>query len=92
MNEEMDKERKIKALLHLEEIQVYEADNFSSSSCCAPCSFIIECEGRHGYTEDPDFGGVIFKVLDTKREGDEVILKIKATVHKENNRKKEFGG
>jgi len=88
----MDKERKIKALLNLEEIKVYEPDSFSSSSCGARCTFSIECEGRHGYTEDPDFGGVIFKVLDTRREGDEVIMKIKATVHKENNRTKELGG
>lgn len=85
MNEEMDKERKIKALLNLEEIQVYEANSFSSSSCGAPCFFIIECEERHGYTEDPDLSGVIFKVLDTKREGDEVIIKMKAKIQAEEN-------
>ena len=81
----MEKESKIKALLNLEEIKVYEPDSFSSSSCSAPCFFSIECEGKHGYAEDPDFGGVIFKVLDTRREGDEVIMKIKAKIQAEEN-------
>ena len=79
----MEKERKIKALLNLEEIEVYEPDSFSSSGCGAHCFFSIKCEGRHGYTEDPDFGGVIFKVLDTKKEGDEVILKMRAKITEE---------
>ncbi|PIV68367.1 MAG: hypothetical protein COS08_06805 [Euryarchaeota archaeon CG01_land_8_20_14_3_00_38_12] len=75
-----EKERKIKALLNLEEIEVYAPDSWSSSTCGAHCFFSIKCEGRHGYTEDPDFGGATFEVLDTKREGDEVILKMRAKV------------
>jgi hypothetical protein len=90
MNKETDKERKIKALLNLEKIEISEPDCRSSSTCGADCFFTIECDGRHGYTEDPDFGGVIFKVLDAKRKGDEVILKINATVPKESNRTKEL--
>ena len=78
-----EKERKLKALLNLEEIEVYEPDRFSSSTCGAHCFFSIECDGRHGYTEDPDLGDVVFVVLDTKRNGDEVILKIKAKVKDE---------
>ena len=89
MNEEEDylteaeKERKIKALLNLEEIKVYEQMSFSSSTGTATCFFSIECDGRHGYTEDPDFDDVIFEVLDTERKGDEVILKIKAKIQEE---------
>ena len=80
---ETEKERKIKGLLNLEKIEVGELDCFSSSSCGAHCYFSIECYGRHGYTEDPRFGGIVFKVLNTKRKGDEVILKIKAKVREE---------
>lgn len=79
----MERERKIKALLNLEEIEVSEHDSYSSSTCGAHCFFSIKCDGKHGYTEDPDFGGVVFKVLDTKRKGEEVILKIKAKVQEE---------
>ena len=80
---EMEKERKIKALLNLEDIKVYEQHSFSSSGGSATCFFSIECDGRHGYTEDPDFDDVVFEVLDTKRKGDEVILKIKAKIQEE---------
>lgn len=79
----VEKERKIKALLNLEEIEVHEPDSWSSSTCGAHCFFSIKCEGRHGYTEDPDFGGVTFEVLDTKKEGDEVILKVRAKIEGE---------
>lgn len=81
MNKE--KERKIKALLNLDEIEVYEPDTKSSSTCGSHCFFSIECEGKHGYAEDPNFGGVIFKVLETKKEGDEVILKMRAKITEE---------
>ena len=80
---ETEKERKIKGLLNLEEIRVIMIDSYSSSNCSGVCSFSIECSGRHGYTEDPDFDNVIFEVLDTKRKGDEVILKIKAKIQRE---------
>ncbi len=75
-----DNERKIKALLNLKEIKVGMPDTFSSSACGARCFFSIECETEHGYAEDPDFGDVVFKVLTSKREGDEVILSIKAKI------------
>ncbi|MBU2597742.1 MAG: hypothetical protein KKC53_00950 [Actinobacteria bacterium] len=77
------KERKIKALLNLKEIEVYEPDSYSSSTCGAYCLFSIECNGRHGYTEDPNFGDIIFEVINTKRKGDEVVLKIKAKIKEE---------
>ena len=80
---ETEKERKIKALLNLEEIKVTMTDGYSSSTCSGRCFFSIECSGRHGYTEDPDFDDVIFEVLDTERKGDEVILKIKAKIQEE---------
>ena len=79
----LEKERKIKALLNLEEIKVSGMDSFSSSTCSGRCFFSIECSGRHGYAEDPHFDGVVFEVLDTKREGDEVVLKLKAKVQEE---------
>ena len=80
---ETEKERKIKALLNLEEIKVIMIDSYSSSTCSGRCSFSIKCSGRHGYTEDPDFEDVIFEVLNTKRKGDEVILKINAKIQEE---------
>ncbi len=75
-----EKERKIKALLNLKEIKVESIDGYSSSYCSGSCLLSIECDGKHGYTEDPNFENVIFEVIDTKRSGDEVILKIKAKV------------
>jgi len=80
---ETEKERKIKALLNLEEIEVTLTDGYSSSGCSGRCLFLIKCSGRHGYTEDPDFEDVLFEVLDTKRKGDDVILKIKAKIQEE---------
>ena len=59
--------------MNLEEIKVHEQRSFSSSRGNAICFFSIECQGRHGYTEDPDFDDVVFEVLDTKRKGDEVV-------------------
>jgi len=83
MEIESEKEDKIKALLNLEEIQVIGIDSYSSSTCGGRCLFSIKCRGRHGYTEDPDFGDVIFRIMGTKREGDEVILKINAKIIEE---------
>ena len=80
---ETEKERKINALLNLEAIKIYSIDSFSSSTCSGYCSFSIECNGRGGYAEDPDFENVVFEVMDTKREGDGVILKLKAKIQQE---------
>ena len=71
--------------MNLETIRIYSIDSFSSSTCCGYCSFSIECNGRGGYAEDPNFEDVVFEVLDTKREGDEVILKLKAKIKKNEN-------
>ena len=60
-----EKERRIKALLNLEEISVGGIDSYSSSTCGGSCFFSIECKGRHGYTEDPNFEDVMFGVMDT---------------------------
>lgn len=77
----MNKKKDIKGsdiILNLREIHIMDLNSFSSSGCCGPTAFNIDCETKHGYCEDPCFSGKI-KILETKRtkKKGEYILKVK---------------
>lgn len=68
--------------LNLYEIEIDDNNGFSSISFSGPASFYFEGETRHGCVDDPRFVGKI-KILDTKKEGKNYILKVKLEPKKE---------
>lgn len=61
-------------LLNLKEIDIYDMDAYSSSSCSGPVAFHFE-NTKHGRTEDPDLTGKI-RVLKTEKKKDHYILDV----------------
>lgn len=70
-------------ILNLKEISIIGLNSFSSCSCSGPVSFVIDCDTKHGYCEDPRFTGEI-KILSAKKlTKDTYTLKIKFIREKE---------
>lgn len=69
-------------ILNLEEVDVINIDSFSSSTCSGRVSFIIQCQTKHGYCEDPDFSGEI-NILETKKCKEKGVYLLKVKFEKE---------
>ncbi len=69
-------------ILNLEEIDIISIDSFSSSTCSGSVSFIIQCQTKHGYCEDPDFSGEI-KILEARKCKEKGVYLLKVKFKKE---------
>ena len=76
-------------ILNLDEINLWNLDSVSSSSCSGGVSFDIQCQTEHGYCEDPEFTGKI-KILETKKCKEKGVYLLKVKYEEEEKEEDEF--